>query len=64
MEMTLENAVQHFGSIDSINKLNLDYFKPIEEVSNYNTSSFYNTFKTRADACIETPKKIWTALEP
>lgn len=64
IEMTLENAVQHFGSIDSINKLNWDYFKPIEEVSNYNTSSFYNIFKTRVDTCIETPQKMWTALEP
>lgn len=64
MKMSLENAVQHFDSIDSINKLNWDYFKPIEEVTNYDVGYFYNTFKTGTDTCIESSSRLWPSLEP
>ncbi len=43
-----------------INKLNVDYFKTIENATSMTVEDFYQTFKSpESTACIETPKNIW-----
>jgi hypothetical protein len=43
-----------------INKLNVDYFKPVDEVTSMTMEEFYQTFEDpESTACLETAKEIW-----
>ena len=43
-----------------INKLNVDYFKPVDEVTSMTIEEFYQTFKDPENtACLETAMEIW-----
>lgn len=58
-DTSIEQIVNSFSGVEGINSLNINYFKPLDETSDFNLSTFYEKFKTISDSCIKTPKEIW-----
>jgi len=60
-ELPLVEAVRYFSGVNSINSLNISYFRQIQDVTSLSIDTFYQVFKdSRSSDCIVTPIKYWT----
>lgn len=60
--LDLLNTVSYFSGVDSINKSNLNYFRNIEDVTEFDVNSFYENFKSPSqNNCIQTAKDLWNS---
>jgi hypothetical protein len=58
--LDLKSAVSYFSGVDSINSSNTSYFQELENVTDFDVNSFYETFKSsNTHSCIQTAKGLW-----
>ena len=59
-QKSLLDAVARMDAQGGVNTLNLDFFKDLEEVTDFTIPEFYETFQSIDDSkCVSTPKELW-----